>query len=81
MRRTPSAARAQEGRAGCQGALLGLMAGFITAGALTYYIDISPAAAIALGLFGLLLGAQIAQRLAARRRRGTVPSSPSRRRR
>jgi len=77
MRRTPSAGRAQEGRAGCQGALLGLVVGFIVAGALSYRTTIGGPIAIGLGVIGALLGAQIGQRLAARRRR--VSQHPRRR--
>jgi len=51
--------------------------GFIVAGALSYRTTIGGPIAIGLGVIGALLGAQIGQRLAARRRR--VSQHPRRR--
>ncbi|HOJ23586.1 MAG TPA: hypothetical protein PLU39_08355 [Armatimonadota bacterium] len=68
MRRTQPR-RVQEGRGGCQGAILGLILG-VVAGALIYNATgASEVVAIVLGVIGLFLGAQVGQRLARRRQR------------
>ncbi|HHX39740.1 MAG TPA: hypothetical protein GX715_07230 [Armatimonadetes bacterium] len=68
MRRTQPR-RMQEGRGGCQGAILGLIVGVIV-GALVYNATgASEVVAIILGVIGLFLGAQAGQRLARRRQR------------